>query len=46
MLSDTGLIIFSRFNSKRLYGKALINICNRPLLGRVIDIAKQLKKYP
>jgi spore coat polysaccharide biosynthesis protein SpsF len=46
MLSDTGLIIFSRFNSKRLYGKALIDICNRPLLGRVIDIAKQLKKYP
>ena len=46
MLSDTGLIIFSRYNSKRLYGKALIDICNRPLLGRVIDIAKQLKKYP
>ena len=46
MLSETGLIIFSRYNSKRLYGKALIDICNRPLLGRVIDIAKQLKKYP
>ena len=26
--------------------KPLIDICNRPLLGRVIDIAKQLKKYP
>ena len=47
MYSDTGLIIFSRYNSCRLYGKALIKICDRPLLGRVIDIAKQLKKkYP
>ena len=44
MLSDTGLIIFSRFNSKRLYGKALIIICNIPILGRVIDIDKQLIK--
>ena len=24
----------------------MINICNRPLLGRVIDIAKELKNYP
>ena len=47
MPNDTGLIIFSRYDSNRLRGKAMINICNRPLLGRVIDIAKELKKnYP
>ena len=37
---DIGLIIFSRMDSKRLPGKALRLICNRPLLGRVIDRAR------
>jgi len=41
--NNTGLIVFSRFNSNRLYGKALRKIGNRPLLGRVIDLAKLVK---
>ena len=36
-------IIFSRFDSKRLPGKALIDIYGRCLLGRVIDRAKCIK---
>ena len=37
-----GAIIFSRFDSNRLFGKALIDIQGRSLLGRVIDRAKRL----
>lgn len=40
---DIGAIIFSRFDSTRLYGKALIDIEGRPLLGRVIDRALLIK---
>ena len=38
-----GVIIFSRMDSNRLPGKALIDICGRSLLGRVIDRAKNIK---
>ena len=38
-----GAIIFSRFDSNRLFGKALIDIQGRSLLGRVIDRAKLIK---
>ena len=40
---NIGAIIFSRFDSTRLYGKALIDIEGRCLLGRVIDRAKSIK---
>lgn len=39
----TGIVIFSRFDSKRLPGKALIEIAGRSLLGRVIDRARQVR---
>lgn len=32
-----GVVIFSRFNSSRLPGKALKDMAGRPLLGRIID---------
>ncbi len=35
-----GLYIFSRFDSRRLPGKALRPIAGRPMLGRVIDRAR------
>lgn len=38
-----GAIIFSRYDSNRLFGKALIEIEGRPLLGRVIDRTKLIK---
>lgn len=38
-----GLIIFSRMDSKRLPGKALVDISGRPLLGRVIDRARRVE---
>tara|TARA_Y100000741_G_scaffold46773_1_gene32345 strand:- start:533 stop:1312 length:780 start_codon:yes stop_codon:yes gene_type:complete len=38
-----GAIIFSRMDSKRLPGKALVNIGDKPMLGRVIDRAKCIK---
>lgn len=37
-----GVLIFSRFDSTRLPGKALMDINGRELLGRVIDRAKSL----
>ena len=40
---NIGAIIFSRFDSSRLYGKALIDIEGRSLLGRVIDRTKLIK---
>ena len=40
---SVGIIIFSRMDSNRLPGKALIDIFGRPLLGRVIDRAKHVK---
>jgi len=40
---NIGAIIFSRYDSSRLYGKALIDIEGRSLLGRVIDRAKLIK---
>ena len=39
----TGAIIFSRYSSSRLPGKALIDISGRCLLGRVIDRTKEIK---
>ena len=38
-----GAIIFSRYDSSRLFGKALIDIEGRNLLGRVIDRTKLIK---
>lgn len=38
-----GVIIFSRMDSERLPGKALVKIGGRPMLGRVIDRAKCIK---
>lgn len=38
-----GAIIFSRFSSKRLPGKALIDISGRSLLGRVIDRTREIQ---
>ncbi len=37
-----GIIIFSRMSSKRLYGKALLDICGIPLLGRIIERASMI----
>ena len=41
---NIGAIIFSRFDSRRLPGKAMLDIEGRPLLGRVIDRTKKIKK--
>jgi spore coat polysaccharide biosynthesis protein SpsF len=38
-----GVVIFSRMDSERLPGKAMIDISGRSLLGRVIDRAKHIK---
>ena len=38
----TGLVIFSRHDSTRLPGKALIPIAGKPLLGWVIDRSRQI----
>ena len=38
-----GIIIFSRMSSKRLYGKALLDIYGIPLIGRIIERAKMIK---
>ena len=40
---NVGAIIFSRFDSNRLFGKALKNIEGRCLLGRVIDRTKLIR---
>jgi spore coat polysaccharide biosynthesis protein SpsF len=40
---NIGAIIFSRFDSSRLPGKAMLDIEGRPLLGRVIDQARKIK---
>jgi len=39
----TGLIVFSRYDSRRLPGKALRNIAGRPLLGHVLDRARHAR---
>ena len=41
--SNIGAIIFSRFDSNRLFGKALKEIEGRSLLGRVIDRTKRIR---
>jgi spore coat polysaccharide biosynthesis protein SpsF len=33
----TAIIVFSRMDSERLPGKAMADLCGRPLLGRVLD---------
>ena len=40
----TGGLIFSRFDSSRLPGKALVMINGRQMLGRVVDRARKIKK--
>lgn len=41
-MMKTGLIIFARFSSSRLPGKALLSIDGRPLLGRVFDRTRRV----
>ena len=43
MFQKIGSIIFARYDSSRLFGKALIDIGGRCLLGRVIDRAKNIE---
>ncbi len=38
----TGLVIFARFDSRRLPGKALLPIGSRPMLGHVLDRARRV----
>ena len=40
---SVGAVIFSRYSSMRLPGKALLDIGGRPLLGRVIDRSRLIK---
>ncbi len=44
ILNKVGIIIFSRFSSKRLPGKAMQMILEKPLLGHVISRAKKINK--
>lgn len=46
MTQRFGIVIFSRFGSSRLPGKALVDIAGRPLLGRVIDGARRVDGSP
>lgn len=39
----TVAIITSRWNSKRLPGKALVDICDKPMLRHIVDSARQAK---
>ena len=41
--SKIGVLIFSRFDSSRLPGKALLDISGKELLGRVIDRSKKIR---
>jgi spore coat polysaccharide biosynthesis protein SpsF len=41
-MSNAGLVVFSRFDSWRLPGKALLDVGGRPLLGRVLDRARRV----
>lgn len=42
-MSQTGLILFARFDSTRLPGKVLMDLSGRPLLGRVLDRVQLVK---
>jgi len=44
-MNSSGVIIFSRFDSTRLPGKALIDIAGRPLLGHIIDRCRKIKGH-
>lgn len=37
----TGYVVFARFDSRRLPGKALLDLAGRPLLARVLDRVRQ-----
>ena len=39
---STGLIVFARLDSRRLPGKALVDLGGRPLLGRVLDRVRRV----
>lgn len=39
-----GVVIFSRYSSSRLPGKALMDMGGRPLLGRIIDRLRQVQR--
>ena len=41
--TTTGLIIFARYDSRRIPGKALLPICGRSLLGHVVDRARRVR---
>ena len=40
----TGVVIFSRYSSSRLPGKALMDMGGRPLLGRIIDRLRRVQR--
>jgi len=44
-MNSSGVIIFSRYDSTRLPGKALIDIAGRPLLGHIIDRSRKIQGH-
>jgi len=40
---NIGALIFARMDSTRLPGKALLDLCGRPLLGRVLDRVRRVR---
>lgn len=42
----SGLIVFSRLDSRRLPGKALLDLGGRPLLGRCLDRCRMISGVP
>ena len=40
----TAIIVFARMDSVRLPGKALADLCGRPMLGRVLDRVRRAKR--
>lgn len=46
-MSMTAIVVTARFDSRRLPGKALLDICGRSLLGRVVDRVRHTQgPYP
>jgi spore coat polysaccharide biosynthesis protein SpsF len=41
-----GIVVFARWDSKRLPGKALLPICGRPMLGHVLARLRRVPKTP
>ena len=45
-VSAFALIVFARLDSRRLPGKALADLCGRPMLGRVLDRLRRVAGRP